>query len=218
MPLDRLDDYIADVQANAAANPGVTVRLGIEADYFSQTWRQLDGLLKAHPFDYVIGSVHYVGTFPVDFSPVVWEPLGQADIDEIYRGYWIAIRELAECGIYDIVGHLDLPKKFGFVPACDLSHEIGAALDAIATAGVAVELNTSGWDKTCADGYPAQELVQAVHDRDIPVLVSADAHAPTEVARHYDKAVKRLTDAGYTEFVTFEQRRRTVRPLAPLSS
>ena len=211
MPLAQLDEYAADVQA--AARDEITVRLGIEADFFPETWPELGERLSGIPFDYLIGSVHYADAFPIDCSPTYWAPLNQDEVDQVYRLYWIRIRQLAECGLFDFVGHLDLPKKFGYYPAADLSLERNAALDAIAAADLAVELNTAGWDKPCAECYPSPALLRDVQRREIPVLISADAHAPANVAAHYPRAAELLWDVGCRETVRFQQRKRIAVPL-----
>jgi histidinol-phosphatase (PHP family) len=200
-----LHDGLADLRAAAVGAP-LPVRIGIETDYFPETWRQVATILAGLDLDYVIASVHYVERFPIDSSATYWTPLPQVEVNRICRGYWQRIRELAECHLGDIVGHLDLPKKFGFYPTEDLSLEIGAALDAIAASGMTVELNTAGWDKPCRASYPSEELLRQVYQRRIPVLISADAHAPGELTRHYGRAAELLRRVGFTEMRAFARR------------
>ncbi|MDX9979064.1 MAG: histidinol-phosphatase HisJ family protein [Lentisphaeria bacterium] len=211
MPLDRLHDYAAEVQA--AQREDIQVRLCLETDYFPETWRDLPGRLAGIPFDCLIGSVHYANEFPIDGNAVFWTPLSQEQVDEVHRLYWTRIRELAECGLFDLVGHLDLPKKFGFYPKADLAREREAALDAIAAAGMAIELNTAGWDKPCAECYPAPDLLRAARRREIPVAISADSHAPGTVTAHFRRAAELLRGLGFASTVRFRQRERFAVPL-----
>jgi histidinol-phosphatase (PHP family) len=206
------EDCLAELREVAATAP-LPVRLGVEVDYFPETWRRTLETVAGLDLDYVIASVHYLGRFPIDTAARFWEPLSQPDIDQVCRGYWRCIRELAECRLGDIVGHLDLPKKFGFYPAADLSREIGAALDAIAAAGMTAELNTAGWDKPCGAPYPATELLLQVRDRGIPVILSADAHLPAEVTRHYARGAALLRQCGFTEMRAFARREPRVLPI-----
>jgi histidinol-phosphatase (PHP family) len=103
---------------------------------------------------------------------------------------------MAETGLFDLVGHADLPKKFGFAPAVGLDEEIGAALDAIARNGLTVELNTSGWNKPCEEAYPAQGILTSCARRGIPILVTADAHRDAELTQHFDRALAVLNRLG----------------------
>ena len=200
-----LQNCLAELRSGAATAP-LPVRLGVEADFFPETWPQAQALLHSLDLDYVIASVHYVERFPVDSAARHWESLSQAEIDRIHRGYWERIRQLAEHRLGDIVGHLDLPKKFGFYPVADLSRETGAALDAIAAAGMTVELNTAGWDKPCAAPYPSAELLAEVHRRSIPVTLTADAHAPAELTRHFARGAALLRACGFTTIRAFAKR------------
>src|ERR1051326_9515289 len=79
MPLDRLGEYLADVDAAAAAAPpGLVVRRGVEADFFPGQEAAIREALAPHEFDYVIGSVHYVDGFAVDESRPKWDGLSPA--------------------------------------------------------------------------------------------------------------------------------------------
>ena len=172
--------------------------------------------LEHIPFDYLIGSVHEVDGFTIDGSPAGWQSMSQDQIDHIHRRYWQNMKSLGESGLFDIVAHMDLPKKFGFLAACDLTSEIGEALDAIAAAPnqPVVELNTAGWHKACADGYPTLEILRECRRHDIPVTISADAHQPEHLLRDFDKAAARLAEAGYTEVVRFAAREKRFESLA----
>jgi histidinol-phosphatase (PHP family) len=207
-----LEDCLAELREAAVGAP-LPVRIGVEVDYFPETWQRVRETLARLDLDFVIASVHYVERFPIDTAARFWEPLSQADVDRLYRGYWQRIRGLAECRLGDIVGHLDLPKKFAFYPATDLSGEIGAALAAIAASGMTVELNTAGWDKPCAAPYPSPELLTQVRERGIPVTMSADAHTPHEVARHYARGATVLRQCGFSETRLFAKRQPRALPL-----
>jgi histidinol-phosphatase (PHP family) len=209
MPCASLDEYVATVRAAMAEVP-FALRLGLEADFFPETIDELRARLAAHPFDYVLGSVHIVDGFPIDAEASYWEPLSEAERNAVWRGYLTRVRQLAESRAFDIAGHLDLPKKFGFPPTVDLSADFAAALDAIAAAGMALELNTAGWDKPAAEAYPAPALLREARRRDIPLVITADAHAPDEVTRHYPRAVALAREAGFTAQARFAGRQRTM--------
>ena len=203
---ERLPEYVADVQA-ANAETDITVRLGIEIDYFPETCEQILAILEPYPFDVIIGSVHYDAQFPIDADIKHWDGLDQDTINEIFRNYWGWIARLAGCGLFDFIGHLDLVKKFGHTASVDLSEAIGAALDAIQQADIPIELNTAGWHKPCAECYPAEDLLTECFRRGIRVLISDDAHTPEHVGRDFDRALTLLKRIGYTESVRFCQRR-----------
>lgn len=207
MPIDKLEDYVIDVQTAAGeAGEDLLIRLGLEVDFIPETLGEMRELLASYPFDYVIGSVHMVDGFLTDDTLELWEQFSQDERNDIIRTYWIRVRQMAECGLFDFAGHLDLFKKFAIYPTVDLSEEMNAALDAIAKAKMPIELNTSGWFKPCKEQYPSREILQACYDRGIQMVVSADAHLPEHLTRGFDDAYQMLREIGYKELVSFAGR------------
>lgn len=212
MDAGRLDEYVAEVRA-AAGNAGLPLRLGLEVDWFPEHAEVIAERLRAHAFDYLIGSVHEVDGFRYDVSHEDWDALTIAERDEKHRVYWRRITSLAESRFFDVVGHLDLPKKFRQWPTEDISAEVDAALDALVAADVVVELNTSGWFKPCEEQYPSEALLRACQARGIAVVLSADAHRPEQLNREYVRGAEMLRICGYRETVRFEARERRSAPI-----
>lgn len=213
MPLDLLGDYVLELRAAAAETKDLTLRLGIEADFFPETVDRLRPLLESYPFDYVIGSVHYVDGFPVDEDTRFWDALSKEEVNERWRVYWQRIAQMAGSRVFDFAAHLDLPKKFGFRPTADLTREAHAALDALAAADMAIEINTAGWSLAAREAYPSLGLLREARRREIPLLINADAHFPEFLARDFDRARDLAREAGYTELVRYERRERFPLPL-----
>ncbi|MBN1629794.1 MAG: histidinol-phosphatase HisJ family protein, partial [Thermoleophilia bacterium] len=142
MHMSELVPYVAEVEALKAEFPGY-VLLGIEADYRPHTVSEVQTLLENHPFDYVIGSVHHLGAWGFD-DPRQMDEYDERDIDEVWIEYFQLVGEAADSGLFTILGHLDLVKKFGYRPTRTLEYELGLLVDRIARAGVLVEINTAG--------------------------------------------------------------------------
>ncbi len=214
MPVDALDEYVELVQTAAGEAPeNLIVRLGIEADYIPETTAELRDIFFYQPFDYVIGSVHFVDGFAVDGYPEAWEQLTQPERDDIIRGYWVRVAEMVRTGMYDIVGHMDLTKKFAFYSSVDLTKEITIALDAISEFGMTVELNTSGWYMPALEQYPDERILVGCLERGIPVMVNADAHRPENLMRGFDEAYTLLRSLGFREVATYAGRMRFAHPI-----
>lgn len=200
---DDLDRYVEMVhEAREALSGRVEVRLGLEADWHPGTERWLDQVLSAHPWDYVIGSVHYLGAWGFD-NPEFTEEYTRRDLTTLYRDYYTLVEGAARSGYFDAIGHLDLPKKFGHLDPDGLAAL--AALDVIAARGLALDFNTAGWRKPVAEAYPAPDLVRAAVTRGIPFVLGSDAHAPAEVGFRFGDAWRELHDAG-ARLVTFRGR------------
>lgn len=205
---DGLAEYLDKISAAEATSQGrLTVRRGLEVDFIPERLADIRDALAPHSFDYLIGSVHFVGDFVVDGSPTPWEESSQEVHNEVCAEYWRLIKRMAETGIFDFVGHIDIVRKFGFRCTTDVKPLVAEALDAIKQAGMAVELNTSGWYHPAGIQYPEQWILQECFDRDIPVLINADAHEHAHIARDFDRAAAILKEIGYTTVVRFESRR-----------
>lgn len=207
MRKEQFDGYVAAVRA-AQAQASPRLLLGLELDYAPGGEALVQAYLARAPFDYVIGSVHFLDDFPIDYAPEPWQKLSPAEVDDAFRRYWQTVRQVAGTGMVDLIGHLDLPKKFNITPTVEPRREREEALDAIAAAGLPIEINTAGWDKPCRDAYPAEPLLAECWRRRIPVMVSDDAHTPGQVGRYFPRAVERLRAAGYREAWVFTGARR----------
>jgi histidinol-phosphatase (PHP family) len=178
------------------------VGIGLEADYHPGTEYFIKRLRERYAYDYLIGSVHYIGSWPLDHPRFV-EEYTQRDLREIYRSYFELVCQAARSGLYHSIGHLDLPKKFGHLPEggyLDLAQE---ALQIIAEEGLALDVNTAGWRKPIDELYPSLELLKQASQLGIPVVLGSDAHKPSELGHRFTDAKALLQEAGYTEAAVF---------------
>jgi histidinol-phosphatase (PHP family) len=205
--------YVAEILQAKADTKDIAIRLGLEVDYYPETMEIIKQRLAPYPFDYLIGSVHFVDDFVIDLNAQPWEGISQDDRNCMWRGYWQLLRAVAESRFFDIIGHFDLPKKFKFYPSIDLTEDALAALDAIAAADMAIEINCSGWDKPVEEAYPSLFYLQEAHRRKIPLIVSSDAHTAKNVTRNFERARRLAIEAGYTEFVRYDRRKRFAYPI-----
>jgi histidinol-phosphatase (PHP family) len=87
-------------------------------------------------------------------------------------------------------------------------------LDRIAKAGMALEINTSGWRRPVGEAYPSPLILSLAREREIPLTFGSDAHAPDEVGYEFAKAVQLAREVGYTESLRFRQRQPSRQPFA----
>lgn len=187
-------------QARQAFAGRLEVNIGIEADFVPGTESFVARTLEAHHWDYVIGSVHYVGPWGFHNRPTV------SDTDAFFGEYYRLIVLAAGSRLFDAIGHLDLGKRF-IAPPKHHMELVLPALDAIAEAGLVLDYNTSGEYKA-GGAYPSDEILQAAFERDIQVVMGSDAHKPSEVGHAFAKARGTLQRMGYSEAQVFRKRQR----------
>ncbi|MBE3587798.1 MAG: histidinol-phosphatase HisJ family protein [Thermoanaerobacteraceae bacterium] len=209
---DDLPVYVENVLALRRENPDLTISLGIEADYIPGYEDRLRAILSAYPFDYVLGSVHYLDGWGFDHPDQV-EEYARRDIDEIYRQYFLAMQEAARSGLFDVMAHPDLIKKFGHRPRMELEDLYDQTARVLAGAGVCVEVNTAGLRKPVREIYPALEFLKCCYHCGVPATPGSDAHHPDQVAFGWAEAKKWLAAAGYRQVALFAKRSRQFVPI-----
>jgi histidinol-phosphatase (PHP family) len=212
MPMVELDDYVQDVIRLRERYPEIPIRLGLEADYVPGHEEELVRILGLYDWDYVIGSVHFIGDWNFDHEGYI-NRYAEWDISELYARFFTLEIMAARSGLFDIMGHLDLIKKFGHRPSGDLGRLYADVAEAVAGVGVAVELNTAGWRKPVGEAYPNPVLLQELCRRGVDLVISSDAHAPAEVALGFTEARELARTAGYRQMARFAGRQRLFDPL-----
>lgn len=211
-----VEQAVDDLDAYRAFLDSAGLRAGIEADFVAGAEDRIAGVLDRRGFDYVVGSVHFIGEGAVDQGRWdVWE-LERGDPDRIWQRYFEHLAAAASSGLFDVLAHPDLVKVWGPSrpgPTRDRRHYYEPAVEAIAEAGVAVEISTAGLRKAAGEIYPAPELGAMLVEAGVPFALSSDAHLPEQVGYEYDRAVAYLQELGVEEIATFAGRRRSMEPL-----
>jgi len=213
MLIDELPRYLEAVQQARERFPQLPIRIGLEVDYLEGHEPWIEKLAGMADWDYLIGSVHYIAPgWDVD-NPKWIGRFRERPVAEIWELYWRAYEKAIRSGLFDFVGHPDLPKKFGFRPPGDLRPFYEPAIKALAETGTAFEINTAGLRKEVQEMYPAPLFLEMAHAAGIPLLINSDAHAPAEVGADFPDAIAMAKKAGYQSVLRFAKRGRTNVPL-----
>lgn len=189
--------------------PSFPIKYGLEVDWvpgkMDKVWAKLD----REDFDYLIGSIHYAGDFPFDNPEIQREWSKKETADMVWQKYFDAMREMILSGKIDILGHFDIPKKFGVYPEYYdrlLKNEIPELLRLAGTKNMAIEINTSGLRKPVREIYPSPEILKIAHESGLLLTFGSDSHYPDEPGKDFDKALELAKFAGYKELCSYSKR------------
>lgn len=209
---EDLDEYMEMVMA--ARRAGHQVKFGLELDYIPGTEDALAAFIQSYPFDYVIGSVHWLDDFGFDLLEMKqrWE---NCDLKETYNTYFSILTRMVKTELFDFVGHADVIKVFGYEPddIAFLDDWYKRLAETFSKHHAVVEISTAGLRKPVGKLYPAPGLLHACFQANVPILINSDAHRPEDVGADYDRAIAFARQTGYQELVTFSKRQKTMATL-----
>ncbi len=214
-----LDAYVAAVLEAAATpesdRPRARILLGLEVDYYPGRMADVATLLAGYPFDLLLGSVHWLGSWGFDQigEPAVDHQWAAREAEAVWDAYTGAIEELAATRTTDVLAHPDLAKVSGVRPTGDPSPWWDRLAKAAADNDLAAELNSAGWRKPAGEAYPAPGLLARFQAAGVPVTTASDAHELALVADGTERLRSLLDAAGYAELAAFDERRRTPRTI-----
>jgi len=185
----------------------MVVLQGIEVDYQSRYDGAVRAFLAQHSVDFAIGSTHYAdGHFVVDAL------LEAYDADTAYRRYFQAVRETAASGLFDVLGHLDLLKRYGIPRWGSYSRrpyvdDIEAILQAAVGSGTGLEINTSGLRQAPAETFPDLHTLRRYRELGGEIVtLGSDAHQPAHVGQHIHQGLALAQVAGFKAIAVFIER------------
>ena len=205
-PLYR--ENVKRLQRKAEGTP-LKVLYAIEMDYVPGKMDDVEANLEKEEFDYIIGSIHYIEDFAFDNPDLLdeWKKPGTAEhVWDVYLKY---LKEYVASWDFQILGHPDLPKKFGFRPVESESflQRFTEIFEMAASRGIALELNTAGLHVPVREIYPSKTLLSLAKRAGMKITYGSDAHAPEAVGRDFAAAEQLAKECGFSGFVTFEKRR-----------
>jgi histidinol-phosphatase (PHP family) len=204
----NMNTYISHLESLRRRTKNIKIKTGLEVDFFSGKEDKTRDFLSPLPLDYIIGSVHFLGEKTVDYGPEFYEG---KNINKLYETYFDTVCTAVKSGIFDIIGHCDLIRIYGFKPSLELDPLYRKLAKTMKIHDV-FEVNTNGRNRPIADFYPDRRFLHIFREENVRVCVNSDAHMPARVAQYFDEAYELLKSVGYTEMAVFEKRKRTMVP------
>lgn len=206
MDLQEFPSYKREVnQLKKIFNSKIDVKLGAEVDYLKAEESTLRKNLASEDVDYLMGVIHLLDNWIID-DPRNTHKYLEYDLNAFYNKYFDEIQNLIRSGLFDIVGHIDVIKKFNHIPEEGIERYIMPCLESIADKELCLEVNTSGIDRPVKDTYPGKKFFKIMFDMGIQITLGSDAHQPSEVGRHFEVILKLLKNVGYSGLISFKNR------------
>jgi histidinol-phosphatase (PHP family) len=198
-PIEPYVDAVLEAKAR-----GLPVKLGLEVDYVPGRDDETRELLAPYPWDYLIGSIHFIGDAGIDGRPSLVDDVGP---ERAWGAYYGVLVQAARSGLFDSLAHPDLVKMYG--PELDWDWAaVAGSLD-----GVCLEVSSAGLHKRHGKLYPNPALLREARRRGVAITLASDAHVPQNVGRDLDRAVEHARAAGYETVTVFDGREARQEPL-----
>lgn len=196
--------YLEEVKALQAKGGPVDFLLGIEVDWLDNEMAHITGLLDAEDYDYALGSVHFLGRWPIDGNSAVWDSLDDAARFERYALYFRTLKTMAESRLFHIAAHPDIVKIY----TVETFHKwlaqggenlelIRGALLAMRDSGMSMEVSSAGIRKPCEEIYPGPVIMGMAAEMGLPISFASDAHATWHVGYQFDRLAAYGREFGY---------------------
>ena len=202
-----LKDYFKFMQM--LKEKGYPVKIGIEICNFKNQ-EKVKAIIKDYEFDYIIGSVHFLNGWGYDFADIkqVWNDFS---LQDIYKWYAEEITNLAQSGLYDVLGHPFNIRLFKNIPEFDVKQILEQVATVLKEANMVIDINTGTLYR-----YPIEEIspypdfLQVAKKYDLPIITSSDAHKPEDCGRYIDEAINYAKTFGYDSSIIFTNRQRSI--------
>ncbi len=221
MSLEDFSTYVNEIKRlKAKYQDQIVVKVSSEVDFFPPAFNGYKDIVTPflEDFDYIIGSVHAVPwkgleAIPIDEQQAI-PIINEIGVDEVYLEYYNSVLKMVKSNFYDIVGHLDIPKKYGLLPRNPgrIWQKVLQVLDTIENSNIAVEINTSGLRKNI-DQYPSEPIIKELIQRRIPITLGSDAHRSEDVGRNFEEIISKIKKWGLTSLCQFSHYEKTLVPL-----
>ncbi len=202
--------YVTTVKKKEASN----IKLGAEIDYNEYCENQIKDFLAMHPFDIVLGSLHFLDGHCISRKMEMKSYSAKMPVADIYKKYFTKLRKLAQSRIFDVLSHVDLVRKHLEPVSFDNYYEEASTLvNDLLENDTGIEVNTSGY-AFMNDSYPSTDFLALCKKKGLDkVTIGSDAHTAASLGENLEKAVKKLKLVGYNRIVKFKKRKPEYMPI-----
>jgi histidinol-phosphatase (PHP family) len=205
MQPDEMKTYAHWVKQAKETYPEITIRYGIEADYYEGLENYTENFLARHDFDLVIMSVHFIRHWP-EGNWVFDYNFPDRSQSEIYKDYLSTLIKGIKTGLFDVLGHADMIKSVGDSLIQIVPNEVNNLLETLQNSDMSIEINTSGYRKKVSEPYPGLDWLPLIKKKSISVTMGSDAHHPDQVGLEFENVYQKIKENGINKLIVYNKR------------
>ena len=214
------EDYEATIRSagDKFEESGLEVLLGVEVDCFPGIASSLPERFFSTDFDFILGSVHLIDHIAISASDRAEEALRKYSLAELGEKYFSIMLDSIDLGLFDVLAHIDLYRRFGESFYGDSIHDLWKPhISDLATKmkrkSVGFEVNTSSLRRGMTQPMPEERIIRELRNEGVEtVTVGSDAHTPQDVGKCIDQALEMIRSAGFRGPSTFRKRISRIEP------
>ncbi len=206
-----LPKYISEVKELQTNQDAVKVLFGMEVDWLENERDFVEEVAKSQDFDYIIGGIHFLGTWGFDASADDWDKLSYSQKCIFFEAYYKTMQKMIESKLFNTIAHPDLIKIFAIDDFKKWRAEernmqlIRETLELAKENNIAMEVSTAGLRKPCKEIYPCEEIMSIASEIELPITLASDGHCVNTLCAYFDQLEFYIKKFGYTSYVYFEK-------------
>jgi len=203
--------YSEYLRLKEVVNSSFDFLFAVEVTYQSNLHGAIEGEVLTKPFDYIIGSVHRVQGYTIS-GPHGVRYFEGLDEYTAYMRYFEEVLNLVETDYYDIVGHIDVIKRYGKNFYGDFQIDkyesiLTEILKKVIEKNKVIEINASGFRQGFNEPYPSKEILELYMNLGgQEVTLGSDAHSVKQFNAYLEEAVLFAVQVFDFDVVSYKMR------------
>jgi histidinol-phosphatase (PHP family) len=201
-------------ELNSKYGDKLIIRKGVEVTYQKKREEEIRDFFSNKSYDFITGSIHLVDGFDISRNEGTRKFFERFSREEGFILYFDATYNLVNSGIFNILGHFEMLRRYGLNYTYDYSYEqfkeyIDKILKIVIEKGVVLEVNTSGLRQLPEETYPRLQIVKRFLELGGKyITVGSDSHIPEHLGYRIDETMQKLKKMGVETLTLFKNRKR----------
>ncbi|NLK00835.1 MAG: histidinol-phosphatase HisJ family protein [Clostridia bacterium] len=209
-----LDGYLQEIQdaGDSYESDGLAVKAGVEIGYDLGLGKEVEKVVEAYPFDFVLGSVHCLDHTAISSMEESPKYFSTHSLSQTREDYFNILNEAVETGLFHCIAHIDLYRRYGYEyygPNVNTIHRgvIEGIFKEMAHRGMGLEVNTSARRRGFPDFHPSEEILSMAVKAGVEVYtVGSDAHRLEDLGCGIEDALELLNKYGVHNHIFYQGR------------